>query len=110
MLVQCVGFVFVAQLFFSTFAMKEATVIVGSSARFNKFSEFILASQQRIIKQLETEDGKEVFLQDVWQKGESVSCTNSRPKTIDDRDHAKAWRSRSPSLMQRPMHMIFATI
>jgi hypothetical protein len=52
--------------------MKEATVIMGSSARFNKFSEFILASQQKIIKELEIEDGKEVFLQDVWKKGESV--------------------------------------
>lgn len=52
--------------------MREATVIVGSSARFNKFSEFILASQQKIIKELEIEDGKEVFLQDVWKKGESV--------------------------------------
>ena len=71
--VQYVVFVHVAQLFFFTLSMKEATVIMGSSARFNKFSEFILASQQKIIQQLQIEDGKEVFLQDVWQKGESVS-------------------------------------
>lgn len=70
--VQYVVFVYIAQLFICTFSMKEATVIMGSSARFNKFSEFILASQQKIIKELETEDGKEVFLQDVWKKGESV--------------------------------------
>jgi hypothetical protein len=70
--VQYVVFVYVAQLLLCSFSMKEATVIMGSSARFNKFSEFILASQQKIIKELEIEDGKEVFLQDVWKKGESV--------------------------------------
>lgn len=50
-----------------------STVITGSSARFNQFSKFILESQQTIIKQLESEDGKATFCQDKWQKGESVS-------------------------------------
>lgn len=51
----------------------SSTVITGSSSRFNQFSTFILESQQKIIKQLETEDGKATFCQDKWQKGESVS-------------------------------------
>jgi hypothetical protein len=50
----------------------SSTVITGSSSRFNQFSTFILESQQKIIKQLETEDGKATFCQDKWQKGESV--------------------------------------
>ena len=74
--VKYVGFVYIVQLFLCASALKEAKVIIGSSARFNKFSEFILSSQQQIIKQLEVEDGREVFLQDVWQKGESVYSHN----------------------------------
>ena len=61
------------QLLFPNVLLCESTVITGSSVRFNEFSKFILESQQKIIKQLEDEDGKASFCQDEWQKGESVS-------------------------------------
>jgi hypothetical protein len=42
--------------------------LAGTSARFERFANYLLSQQQSIIETLTDEDGKAVFAQDPWQK------------------------------------------
>ena len=64
--------VLIVMLFFNGVLAASSSGIApslsGMSARFTRFSNFLLHSQQQIIATLEKEDGKEVFVQDPWTK------------------------------------------